>query len=360
MGSSPRGRGKLHAGGVGNRRSGLIPARAGKTIKTIIGAAKTAAHPRAGGENRFHLHSSAARSGSSPRGRGKRAWALRLFPTRRLIPARAGKTFLKPTDTVHVRAHPRAGGENRPINRAVASFEGSSPRGRGKLAGIELRTQFRRLIPARAGKTGAGHHAFFAGGAHPRAGGENIPPGSRRVWIEGSSPRGRGKPTQDRITSHDVGLIPARAGKTSIVWSTMRRRTAHPRAGGENALADQLIEVRRGSSPRGRGKREQLTREPLLPRLIPARAGKTDCDTYRGAGHAAHPRAGGENARITHREHDGGAHPRAGGENEAHCLVPSGVYGSSPRGRGKLIPVILSGILHGLIPARAGKTWPSA
>ena len=237
---------------------------------------------------------------------------------------------------------------------------GSSPRGRGKLVDLGSELSDLGLIPARAGKTGAGHHAFFAGGAHPRAGGENIPPGSRRVWIEGSSPRGRGKPTQDRITSHDVGLIPARAGKTSIVWSTMRRRTAHPRAGGENALADQLIEVRRGSSPRGRGKREQLTREPLLPRLIPARAGKTDCDTYRGAGHAAHPRAGGENARITHREHDGGAHPRAGGENEAHCLVPSGVYGSSPRGRGKLIPVILSGILHGLIPARAGKTWPSA
>ena len=196
-------------------------------------------------------------------------------------------------------AHPRAGGENWVQRDDAFTPAGSSPRGRGKLVDLGSELSDLGLIPARAGKTGAGHHAFFAGGAHPRAGGENIPPGSRRVWIEGSSPRGRGKPTQDRITSHDVGLIPARAGKTSIVWSTMRRRTAHPRAGGENA-------------------------------------------------------------RITHREHDGGAHPRAGGENEAHCLVPSGVYGSSPRGRGKLIPVILSGILHGLIPARAGKTWPSA
>ena len=155
-----------------------------------------AAHPRAGGENRFHLHSSAARSGSSPRGRGKRAWALRLFPTRRLIPARAGKTFLKPTDTVHVRAHPRAGGENRPINRAVASFEGSSPRGRGKLAGIELRTQFRRLIPARAGKT------FYVT--------------SRGWWFMGSSPRGRGK-LIDRLSIGFMSrLIPARAGKTPL------------------------------------------------------------------------------------------------------------------------------------------------
>ena len=257
-------------------------------------------------------------------------------------------------------AHPRAGGENPDGMGGWVPAPGSSPRGRGKLGAAGRCVHARRLIPARAGKTSGPWLRVERSWAHPRAGGENRRRSPCVFRRRGSSPRGRGKPTQDRITSHDVGLIPARAGKTSIVWSTMRRRTAHPRAGGENALADQLIEVRRGSSPRGRGKREQLTREPLLPRLIPARAGKTDCDTYRGAGHAAHPRAGGENARITHREHDGGAHPRAGGENEAHCLVPSGVYGSSPRGRGKLIPVILSGILHGLIPARAGKTWPSA
>ena len=192
------------------------------------------AHPRAGGENRFHLHSSAARSGSSPRGRGKRAWALRLFPTRRLIPARAGKTFLKPTDTVHVRAHPRAGGENRPINRAVASFEGSSPRGRGKLAGIELRTQFRRLIPARAGKTKhAGKRGTLAR-AHPRAGGENALRDRVGFQRGGSSPRGRGKPRWNGRLGPRTRLIPARAGKTGCSGTMRSRPPAHPRAGGEN------------------------------------------------------------------------------------------------------------------------------
>ena len=50
------------------------------------------------------------------------------------------------------------------------------------------------------------------------------------------------------------------------------------------------------------------------------------------------------------------AHPRSRGENEAHCLVPSGVYGSSPLTRGKRLdhePLIPTARL---IPAHAGKT----
>ena len=53
---------------------------------------------------------------------------------------------------------------------------------------------------------------------------------------------------------------------------------------------------------------------------------------------------------------NGPAHPRAGGENrykEWFALVPGG---SSPRGRGKLSLVCLSGVRLRLIPARAGKT----
>ena len=50
------------------------------------------------------------------------------------------------------------------------------------------------------------------------------------------------------------------------------------------------------------------------------------------------------------------AHPRSRGENEAHCLVPSGVYGSSPLTRGKHRRDERSDDVSGLIPAHAGKT----
>ena len=50
-GSSPRVRGKPEPHPNNNAISGLIPARAGKTIQTVVKGATVAAHPRACGEN---------------------------------------------------------------------------------------------------------------------------------------------------------------------------------------------------------------------------------------------------------------------------------------------------------------------
>ena len=52
------------------------------------------AHPRAGGENRKTHPLRAPHSGSSPRGRGKRAERLPAVAHKGLIPARAGKTVV--------------------------------------------------------------------------------------------------------------------------------------------------------------------------------------------------------------------------------------------------------------------------
>ena len=92
-----------------------------------------------------------------------------------------------------------------------------------------------------------------------------------------------------------MGLIPARAGKTASIAMFVRRRWAHPRAGGENAIVIGMVREGMGSSPRGRGKRLLRRGHRLDGRLIPARAGKTvDSDSSAGT-RWAHPRAGGEN-----------------------------------------------------------------
>ena len=91
--------------------------------------------------------------GSSPRGRGKRCRRRALLGPRRLIPARAGKTRHWCDALEGVAAHPRAGGENEAGDEKGATFEGSSPRGRGKLSGAGLGCPGPGLIPARAGKT---------------------------------------------------------------------------------------------------------------------------------------------------------------------------------------------------------------
>ena len=132
--------------------------------------------------------------GSSPRGRGKRRESRECEAAERLIPAWAGKTDALGRPRAPVEAHPRVGGEN-------DAFDAASPAPAW-------------LIPAWAGKTTPTGPTVAARGAHPRVGGENHLQ-ARLIEPEyGSSPRGRGKPETRRTGATSIRLIPAWAGKT--------------------------------------------------------------------------------------------------------------------------------------------------
>ena len=236
-----------------------------------------------------------SKSGSSPRGRGKLIFVGFDDLEERLIPARAGKTLFAWRHWIVGRAHPRAGGENDPGSKETMALPGSSPRGRGKRDVAGGDRVGCGLIPARAGKT---MYSTYAGGntaAHPRAGGENDGHEAMSPVAPGSSPRGRGKPRRTGSQPADLGLIPARAGKTSLTSPTSSQGWAHPRAGGENVSSSPSIDTGPGSSPRGRGKREADDDGGRTAGLIPARAGKTARRTRCQTSSPAHPRAGGEN-----------------------------------------------------------------
>ena len=214
------------------------------------------AHPRAGGENALKPGTCEKKCGSSPRGRGK------LFITHNTLQ--------------WIMAHPRAGGENVSPRPPPPDTSGSSPRGRGKPRRRRCPQLSRRLIPARAGKTFGRGRGLDVHWAHPRAGGENNVCRFGRDYDRGSSPRGRGKQLV-RFPAFPVGgLIPARAGKTGRSVRLHCVCPAHPRAGGENATRFMGGPFGGGSSPRGRGKRLQSRQTGSRPRLIPARAGKTN------------------------------------------------------------------------------------
>ena len=294
-GSSPRGRGKRHRTAPQRDRRRLIPARAGKTPGSTPSACTPSAHPRAGGENSSSVNGKFARQGSSPRGRGKHNEVADRLAASGLIPARAGKTRATGRLPVAPAAHPRAGGENAPATTRIARPGGSSPRGRGKLSEASLSDLNARLIPARAGKTRSPGRRLPRRRAHPRAGGENWIPDQMDETICGSSPRGRGKRRARSPAVRRARLIPARAGKTLSVVERADDARAHPRAGGENRGDLAEHEIAAGSSPRGRGKLPSGQDQAVVDRLIPARAGKTDRRGGAVAGRSAHPRAGGEN-----------------------------------------------------------------
>ena len=114
------------------------------------------AHPRVGGENPLPAWTSEKSPGSSPRGRGKLHAELLAEIDNGLIPAWAGKTRPSTSRRVRFRAHPRVGGENEENGQNAVWFYGSSPRGRGKRLRPHARGTRRGLIPAWAGKTSAG------------------------------------------------------------------------------------------------------------------------------------------------------------------------------------------------------------
>ena len=176
-GSSPRVRGKRCLRSHGHRPGGLIPARAGKTRRPCLPYVRAVAHPRACGENTWAATVFGWARGSSPHVRGKPdGW--RTSPRRRgLIPARAGKTCARCSDGCASSAHPRACGENMVGPLKGTPGRGSSPRVRGKQSPLDVREPAGGLIPARAGKTERRTRASCPHPAHPRACGENSPPG---------------------------------------------------------------------------------------------------------------------------------------------------------------------------------------
>ena len=153
LGSSPRMRGKRNCRSFADGRLGFIPAHAGKTLHRVALQVRVAVHPRACGENRSSRVSRPTTDGSSPRMRGKLE-ALQGRPVRHgFIPAHAGKTASSPSRSCPESVHPRACGENTVSVVAPRARSGSSPRMRGKLSAWKVGREVQGFIPAHAGKT---------------------------------------------------------------------------------------------------------------------------------------------------------------------------------------------------------------
>ena len=236
------------------------------------------------------------RWGSSPLTRGKLWASTRDERASRLIPAHAGKTPTRSGRSGRWAAHPRSRGENTTLTTAALIGIGSSPLTRGKLSDVNYSLLLYRLIPAHAGKTftlGVGSVHLEA---HPRSRGENRPRARSGLVRHGSSPLTRGKPSTPPVMWYTERLIPAHAGKTTVRQTGRRRFRAHPRSRGENDDIDDAGRPTRGSSPLTRGKRLRARCDQLRSRLIPAHAGKTLPRGQFRACQSAHPRSRGENA----------------------------------------------------------------
>ena len=89
------------------------------------------------------------------------------------------------------------------------------------------------------------------------------------------------------------GIIPARAGFTSVLWSPAMGVWDHPRSRG--VYFDKIIEELKeaGSSPLARGLQTHRQERPYQPGIIPARAGFTTASPSWPVSTTDHPRSRG-------------------------------------------------------------------
>ena len=295
FGSSPRVRGTATDTSRPSMVTRFIPAGAGNRTAMDVQTPEASVHPRGCGEQWCHHQGDVQAFGSSPAGAGNSGhgrWcdiytpgssprvrgtvrnANSLRCAFRFIPAGAGNRAVQRARRQPRSVHPRGCGEQETDCLHVVHGAGSSPRVRGtaRLAGAARDDP--RFIPAGAGEQGSATGATTA--------------------PVGSSPRVRG--TGDRLPPCGPWrrFIPAGAGNSTVGRRGPGRSPVHPRGCGEQRSIRCVADTRNGSSPRVRGTGSMQGIWFFRNRFIPAGAGNSIFIISTLLSTAVHPRGCGE------------------------------------------------------------------
>ena len=254
-----------------------------------------------------------------------------------IIPARAGFTPCAQPSTSKPRDHPRSRGVYPTRTRRRRSPPGSSPLARGLRSLLRAAPFVVGIIPARAGFTSMRPRAGRIAADHPRSRGVYTDLTAALESAAGSSPLARGLRKRRLTCRFGARIIPARAGFTVVFLCFGWSERDHPRSRGVYITFTAKLKPNHGSSPLARGL-HQAGPQPTCSRgIIPARAGFTV-----GTGTSRPQR---------------GDHPRSRGVYEIIFSLSSRVLGSSPLARGLLLIYLSQFNRIGIIPARAGFTF---
>jgi len=254
VGSSPLARGRQRVGQVQGGDVGIIPARAGSTLRQASRARRISDHPRSRGVDTPFSCMYESMNGSSPLARGRRGQrghrrhGLGIIPARAgstrarrdghsgpgIIPARAGSTCGQRLLGQTCRDHPRSRGVDGSGSGRGGGVVGSSPLARGRPVPGGPVGDRGGIIPARAGSTAADGPVASAFADHPRS-------------------RGVDRTLVRRLDEHSR-IIPARAGSTPSPARSRATWWDHPRSRGVDAPVTPLRAVAPGSSPLARGR----------------------------------------------------------------------------------------------------------
>ena len=225
FGSSPLARG-LHLQPAQLRgRARIIPARAGFTDSARDIDVADSDHPRSRGVYDVADSFTVMIAGSSPLARGLLESDITTKGRLGIIPARAGFTMRRRRLAGRSQDHPRSRGVYVTTAEITVQMMGSSPLARGLPHHHTDRRPNPGIIPARAGFTRSSRTSSPPRADHPRSRGVYVMYVHRRAAPAGSSPLARGLPRQFECARKLTGIIPARAGFTASsrrVWARCR------------------------------------------------------------------------------------------------------------------------------------------
>ena len=170
---------------------------------------------------------------------------------------------------------------------------GSSPLARGLLAQVNDSLEVRRIIPARAGFTGCCATGTGCTRDHPRSRGVYLGVPDLDRGAAGSSPLARGLPSRGPMQIDAGRIIPARAGFTQCCSCHVPFVRDHPRSRGVYVSSTVRPRPPLGSSPLARGLHQSPEDRCWRRGIIPARAGFTRTSLVVVVDLADHPRSRG-------------------------------------------------------------------
>ena len=280
-GSSPLARGLLQVKTQAHPQARIIPARAGFTGEGVRPSYFPRDHPRSRGVYPPRRPSRHSGMGSSPLARGLLLPPHGMGREEWIIPARAGFTSFRYARVEGEQDHPRSRGVYKNTDVTGKVPVGSSPLARGLPLYPYVMATRDRIIPARAGFTWGLLPCCRSTRDHPRSRGVYSNSTSASGWGFGSSPLARGLPPGWEAGVGEVRIIPARAGFTQARPPLLGGRADHPRSRGVYIFSQSSSVEVLGSSPLARGLPVDDVLDGLPGRIIPARAGFTECCSTR-------------------------------------------------------------------------------
>ena len=272
----------------------ITPARAGKTRCSRICETADQDHPRSCGKDKRLKAKHSTSSGSPPLVRERQIKMFFDARYRRITPARAGKTSPPKNCIRTVWDHPRSCGKDYILSHLKRVVGGSPPLVRERLFAQWYILDWRRITPARAGKTLSKLTPDRQKEDHPRSCGKDHFNQDAVIGFAGSPPLVRERRHINPVIYFQAGITPARAGKTCKWFKRIQERWDHPRSCGKDGKTDVDNYVKSGSPPLVRERLMINVYSSFIHRITPARAGKTHDLSSSVPNREDHPRSCGK------------------------------------------------------------------